>query len=400
MINFRQCDPSQIGRYCSLRGVTEQAELRTGMDFRWPQYRREVFHRFYEFHLRYRAHPGCVYYLIPYLRDSFGWDLEQTLWFTFLNGNTQNPVTSLLIATEFPTLESALHKNGATLSEWYTRPTIYPRLAFDTDRRHHKSPRVFLASVKQYGSLVQEGGGTQQAMFEAVMNTSSEATNFDLCWDFVMKKFYGFGRLSSFSYMEYLRICGLPLDCHRLFLHDLQGSKSHRNGICRVIGRDDLDWHAKLNPRFQGNYAEGMIDWLADEGAAILQQAKQRGKGTNYERDISYFTMESALCTFKSWHRRGRRYPNVYNDMFHGRIKTAERKWRDTDFSLFWQARLERLPAHLRLESNPADVGCKPIKQNHYYDTGEPVMMDLDWDCFSNSYNRKRSAAHAPEQRT
>ena len=34
--------------------------------------------------------------------------------------------------------------------------------------------------------------------------------------------------------------------------------------------------------------------------------------------------------------------------------------------SLFWDARKTYLPAHLRLEDNPADVGVKPEKQNHY----------------------------------
>ena len=395
MINFRHCEPSQIGRYCSLRGLTEQADLKPGTDFRWPQYRREVFHRFYEFHLRYRAHPGCVYYVVPYLRETLGWGLEESLWFVFLNGNTQNPVTSLLIATEFPTLQSALHGDGRRLEEWYCAPSVFPRLQFDTDRRHHKTPRVFLESVKAYGRLVKLGGGTQQSMYEAVMNTSDD---FERCWNHVIDQYYGFGRLSSFSYIEYLRICGLPVDCKHLFLSDMQGSKSHRNGICRVIGRDDLDWHDRLNPRFKGKYVDGQIDWLADEGSALLAEAKERGSGSDYERDIGYFTMESALCTFKSWHRRNRRYPNVYNDMFHDRIKSAERRWRDTDFSIFWKARADCLPEHLRLENNPRDIGCKPIKQNHYYDTGEPVMMDLDWDCFANSYNRKHSAAYTPKE--
>lgn len=35
------------------------------------------------------------------------------------------------------------------------------------------------------------------------------------------------------------------------------------------------------------------------------------------------FTLESALCTYKSWHRPNRRYVNVYSDMLHGRIDEA-----------------------------------------------------------------------------
>ena len=52
-----------LGRRCALDGEAEVSALRAGLDFRLPRYRREVFLRFYEFHLRHRAHPGCVYYL-------------------------------------------------------------------------------------------------------------------------------------------------------------------------------------------------------------------------------------------------------------------------------------------------------------------------------------------------
>ena len=72
-------------------------KLEKGMDFRLPEYRREVFLRFYEFHLKYRSHPGGVYYLMPFLSDKEGWNLEERLWFAYINGNTQNPVTSYLI---------------------------------------------------------------------------------------------------------------------------------------------------------------------------------------------------------------------------------------------------------------------------------------------------------------
>ena len=77
-------------------------DLAAGLDFRLPEYRREVFLRFYEFHLKYRSHPGAVYYLMPYLAERGEWTPEQRLWFAFLNGNTQNPVSSYIIFQRFP----------------------------------------------------------------------------------------------------------------------------------------------------------------------------------------------------------------------------------------------------------------------------------------------------------
>ena len=70
------------GRY------TEQniTNLSKGTDFRLPEYRREVFLRFYEFHLMYKAHPGAVYYMFPYLINKFNISEEDKFWLAYING--------------------------------------------------------------------------------------------------------------------------------------------------------------------------------------------------------------------------------------------------------------------------------------------------------------------------
>jgi hypothetical protein len=93
----------------------------------------------------------------------------------------------------------------------------------------------------------------------------------------------------------------------------------------------------------------------------------------------------------KSWHRPNRRYPGVYLDMLHDRIKKAEAAWPEEDFGLFWEARKIYLPAYLRLEDNPGDVGVRPEKQNHYRLTGQVINLHKDWACFQNDYNDQRS---------
>jgi len=42
------------------------------------------------------------------------------------------------------------------------------------------------------------------------------------------------------------------------------------------------------------------------------------------------------------------------------------------------------------LEVNPADVGVKPEKQNHYRQTGQVIMMDEFDPVFKNDYNDRR----------
>jgi hypothetical protein len=344
------------------------SNLKEGLDFRLPQYRYDVFLDFYEFHLKYRAHPGCVYYLMPYLRDRYGWDNEAALWFAFINGNTQNPVTSLILHRRFPDKGQWLD-----LVKFYKEN--YERLEFDTDRRYHK--KSMPAAIESYLSLV----GPDQWDFY----TATAQRGFGVMWR-AATSISTFGRLSAYSYLEYVRIMGIDFDCDDLMLADRDGSRSHRNGLCIVSGLDHYDWH-KSNPTFDGNYPPELIASLETMGAQILANMKKRAAGKDYERDVSYFTLESALCTYKSWHRPNRRYPNVYNDMLFNRIKKNEAAWPEEDLSVFWEARKHYLPDYLRLEDNPKDLGLNARKQNHYLTTGQVIMMNRDYPYYKNEYN-------------
>jgi hypothetical protein len=331
-------------------------------DWRLPEHRREVFLDFYEFHLRYGAHPGCVYYLMRYLADSLGWSAEECLWFAFLNGNTQHPPTSMLL---FQWSGGRVTQYEEMLRFWRAE---YDRLAFDTDRRYHK--KWLDRAVYGYISL------TDCAQWDFWSRRAEQG--FPAMWE-AARSIPTFGRLSAFSYLEYLRIMGVPFDCDRLFLEDMDGSRSHRNGLCIVLGLDHLDWH-QSNPGFNGAYTRDVLAGLELEGAALLRDARERMRGKVGEQDVSYFTLESTLCTYKGWHRQNRRYPNVYNDMLYDRLIATEKTWPVQDFSIFWDARRQCLPAYLRLEDTPTDPGLDPLKQNWYRETGEVPMMGHEPD--------------------
>jgi hypothetical protein len=360
------------------------------MDFRRPEYRREVFMRFYEFCLKYRIHAGArlPYMTLPYLKKSFDWDREEMLWFAFINGNTQHPLTSWLIFKRFPSLRDL---KVSTLDKWFNGQ--WARLEFDTDRRHQK--RDFLQSVKTYKELC---GKSQTEFFLKVIgeDDADPLKNFEKIWDVVRDDFYSFGRMSTYSYLEYLRIAKLNIEPHSLFLEDISGSKSLRNGLAKVLGRDDLDWGFDQNPTdFEGKYTPQVMEWLKEEGETILNEARERFAGRDFYEDVTYFTLESEFCTYKGWSRENRRYPGVYADIFHGRIKKAEQRWPEEDFSVFWKMRHDVLPQSLRLEDNPGDPGPKPEKQNHYRLTGQVIMMDSDWPCFANFFRKSSKAASA-----
>lgn len=342
------------------------SDLEVGMDFRLPEYRREVFLRFYSFHLRHKAHPGAVYALMPWLREQYSWGEEEALWFALLNGNTQNPITSL----ELWRVSSGPTVAAGAVELWSKR---YAELDWDTDRRYHK--KSLPKALESYTEML---GSRSQAEFWQETATGG----WQKLWQ-TARSISTFGRLSAWSYLEYLSIMGVPVHCDDLMLYDIDGSRSHRNGLCKVLGRDDLDWHSS-NPSFKG-YTPAVIEWLTEEADTLLREAQSRESEESWAGDVNYLTLESALCTFKSWFRPNRRYPGVYLDMLYDRIKRHEMRWGSQ--GEWWAARRQLWPARLLLEMNIGDPGVAPLKQNWFLNTGQVINMEEEWPCFANEFN-------------
>lgn len=339
--------------------------MTTQIDWRLPENRREAFQRFYSFHLNYKSHPGLVYMFLPALAEKYDMDDDQRAWLVWLNGNTQNPVTSMLLFEAAPT-----HLHYLKAIEFWN--DNFKLLEWDTDRRHQKAK--FGEATEKW---VAENWGCPSMGWEL-----AGAYGWDATWDYARAQPY-MGRLSAWSMTEYARILlgnDVVPDAGDFLLNDVSGSKSHRNGIALVAGYDSVYWDADT-PKLLG-----IVDELNDFAEDLLREARERNEG---HPDVGRLTMESALCTYKSWHKPNRRYPNVYSDMAYYRIKKAEARFgRDERFDFFWQTRRQYLPWHLRLEDVPFDPGLTSIKQNHYLETGEVIMMDHQYESMQSSFNR------------
>lgn len=331
-------------------------------DWRLPEHRREAFQRFYSFHLRYASHPGLVYSSLPHIAEALEMDEDQRAWLVWLNGNTQNPATSLLLLEAAPTH----HDWQSAVAFWEEN---YRALEWDTDRRHQKS-KFGEATAKWAGDL--SNGSPSEGWLEAGL------LGWDATWKYATSQPF-MGRLSSWSMIEYARILfgdDIP-DAGTWMLDDVSGSKSHRNGLALVGGYDSVYWDADV-PKLLG-----IVDDLRLLGDELLEEARRRNPK---HPDVGRLTMESALCTYKSWHKPGRRYPNVYADMAYNRIRKAEARFGNR-FELLWEARTLWLPPWLRLEDSPYDPGLSKVKQNHYLETGEPIMMDHEYPDMKNEFN-------------
>lgn len=347
------------------------ADLYQGWDFRLPIHRREVFLRFYEWSVRYKSFPGGVHYVLPHIARELELDLEQRYWLAWLNANTQNPVTSLLLLRAAPRLADA----EKAIDFWQAN---YRALDWDTDRRYHKAR--FADAVRGYAeTMCGTCTGPQHRYFRVGYE-----------WQAWWEQAYALptmGRLSTWSYLEYLRIllgADYVPDADTLMLEDVQGSRSHRNGLALVLGHQDLIVDKQLGNPFATDkvYTPGVLEFLGEEAHKLHTEVQQR---IGLSADL--LSLESALCTYKSWHKPNRRYPGCYNDMLYNRLISAENRFGQR-FGIIWDARRAALPARLRLEDQPYDPGLSPVKQNWYLQTGEVINMTEDWPCFANEFER------------
>jgi Alpha-glutamyl/putrescinyl thymine pyrophosphorylase clade 2 len=332
-------------------------EIPPGADLRLPEYRREAFLRFYAFHLKYRTHPGCVYFALPHLATALNWDTNQRYWAAWLNANTQNPATTLLLMHAGATPEAWRETGVYQQANWAT-------LQWDTDRKYQKT--TFPEACEKYADLMKTAGG--QAAYWAGTQDWNDA------WKRMTALPY-MGRLSAWSGLEYFRLLtDAPIpDADTFMLEDTAGSRSHRNGIALVMNQDHVVIDGQLNPGNTKPWPPAMLTYLDGAAEGLLTEAHTRGY-----TGASRLTMESALCTWKSWWKKNRRYPNVYADMMHDRIRWAEARHGDR-FGVLWDARRDALPTHLRLEDTPTDPGLSAVKQNWYRETGQQVLLGYDW---------------------
>jgi len=325
-------------------------------DYRLAENRSEYFENLYKLNLTHGIMPGLVYLYMPALAERYGWGAEQRLFFAFLNGLTQNPITSLRL---FNRLGGELPPAGARLTQfdaWFNEN--WDTLQFDTDRRYQKKDTV--DAIKKYAQLVHEHGSQEKMLTRKPYK--------DL-WKLVRENYYSFGRLSSFSYLEYVHLNGCGADCDNLLFEDKSGSKSHRNGMLFLLGKDELVWDKRLPNGQDGKYPnfKKMCEYLSTTAEDYLTRF---AKNHPEVPEVSKFTLESNLCTFKN-HFFGRRYPGVYADMAWERIEWADARGQQEHTEIFKEIRAEKLEPWLRDECWDKKLTLKQ-KAAKFAETGYP----------------------------
>jgi len=328
-------------------------------DYRLVENRREYFKSLYNLNLVFRIHPGMVYTYMPELSRELGWDVETELWFAAINGHTQNPITSLKMLEFMPSIPQSE-------SEWTLAAVKFNEdwttLSFDADRLKQKKDTM--KGLRSYAALVQEAG-SQSALWDPSLPFETHWVN--------ANRIKSFGRLSSFSFLEYVRINKHGTDCSSLFFDDLSGSRSHRNGMFFLLGRDHFVFDKRQPDSHDGKYPnlKGIAMDLEDSAEEFLKEFQDEW---GYNKDVSKFTFESCLCQFKNGFF-SRRYPGVYADMGWQRIEWYDKRGLDKYTSIFKDIRAKNLPEWLREECEKERIGHQ-AKADMFAQTGRPYRAE------------------------
>jgi hypothetical protein len=261
-------------------------------------------------------------WLMRYLNERYEYTIEERLWFAWLY-HTYNLPTAFVYKNEFPDEELA---SVERFTEWNNEN--YARLRYQTDTKWSKGHLP--AMYESYCNWVQDS--SQADKFAAICVDSPEV-NFERLWDVVKSTWYKFGRYTAFFYLQTLKhTCDVNIDCPTLLLSDYSGSKSHRNGLCYALGKDN--W---VNEKLSA--AE--YKWLEDGGRELLFEARRRWPTLSQHFDN--FSMETALCAYKKlWRVKRGRYVGYYLDRQSEEVMKAEGdNWYGIDWNVIWQARSE-----------------------------------------------------------
>lgn len=257
-----------------------------------------------------------------YLFRRFEHNREQKLWIAWIYGTTYHFPTTWVIWNEFPDMELV---GLDRLKDWNNNN--YKRLRYQTDTKWNKGHLP--AQFESYKNWV--GDRSQEESFKDFIAPGSPKLSFNLLWDEVKTKFHKFGRYSTWFYMQTLKqCCGLPIEPSSLMLEDYSGSRSHRNGLCLALGKDD--WYDK-------KLSTEELAYLDAQSYLILEEVKQDFPNTDY------FDMETCLCSFKKIFRvKHGRYLGYYLDRQAEEISQCEKDgWDGIDWQPLWDARIETL---------------------------------------------------------
>ena len=320
------------------------------------EFRESVFEDWFIWSLKYGDCDPSIW-LINYLYDRMEFNIEQKFWFAWLYGNTYNVPCTWVLWNEFPDFENC---DVERIRIWQNKN--YSNIKYQTDTKWNKGhlDEMFLSYKKIIGNR------TQKEFFDDLLKFDS-VKNYHTLYDFIIKNFFKFGRYIAWFYLQTLRSnCGLNIEPDSLLFSD-RGSESHRNGMFFAVGKDDYP------EKKYSDIKKEKFSYLESRSKKILKRVKK------FYPTVSFFEMETVLCSFKKLFREHSfRWKGYYLARQLDDIQKFENlNWQGIDWNLLHQAREEVLHKEL------ITMNLKFMKNNELFLNGgmisDPVIRKKNY---------------------
>ena len=279
-------------------------------------------------YLKYHAESSAALDIDPandclrYIRDRYELNVEQCYWLAFIYASCYSATTTFYIYNEFPDFETV---DFGRLQRWWEANR--DKLVFQTDRRWTRSRNQWVDCVRSYRDLV-DLYGSQGGVY-AVLKGANRWQTYDRAFDYFSKVFT-FGRFTMFLYLEMVHtLAGVDLEPYTL---DLANAESSRNGLCFVLGRDELMNHftkAKLRKQDM-DFLTGAFRHVVGQVSALEVAHK------------TVWSIETTLCAFKKHILEGKRWVGYYIERQMKEIQQMQAAHTGgVDWSVLWQFRRE-----------------------------------------------------------
>lgn len=292
--------------------------------------------------------------------------LETKLWLAFLWGCCYNLTGPWVILNRFATPPKT-PQELKDFADWYN--LNFERIRFDTDCRYRKSKMI--ACVTSYAEWL--GDDNQEQAFAKFWSIEDPKEKFEKIWESVSSiSFYG--RLSTWNQLEALELVTgwkYGVDCQTFMLEDATGSESNRNGVCFLLGREDLlTKHGKtlLDGR---KLTDEEYEYLENEAEVAFTECVEE---FNHITKINRLNFEtSGLCWFKKKFRlKNTRYLGWDSERTLEEMLFVEGNWSEVSIEPLYQARKYFLPEFMLSECNGTEMGVQKWKMPLFKETGTP----------------------------
>lgn len=288
-------------------------------------------------------------------------DIESKLWLAFLWGCCYNFTGPWVIMSRFPVPPRLDQMDD--FADWYNEN--FERIRFDTDCRYRKAKMISCVTsyVKWLNGRTQESAIVEnyldpdeyepERMYEKLHEISNS-------WDY-------FGRLSCWNYLEALALVTnhKTFDCPDFLLKDVSGSESNRNGVCFVIGREDLVTKHGIKKESGERITSEELELLSERGEGIYKVLKEYFPDSNCKR----FNIETVFCwTKKRFRNYSSRYLGWDDERTIEEINFVKENWPEVDVTPIYEARKALLPEFMSSVEQGVDKKKMPV----FHDTGVP----------------------------